>query len=74
MRLVAFSEKPLCLIDVLTATMRADGVSPGLDCIISILCSSEYGMRVKSSNFSSYHSDMGSPPIDLFATSLNYKL
>jgi len=31
MRLVAFSEKPLCLIDVLTATMRADGVSPGLD-------------------------------------------
>jgi hypothetical protein len=29
--LVAFSEKPLCLIDVLTATMRADGVSPGLD-------------------------------------------
>ena len=43
-------------------------------CIISILCSSEYGMRVTSSNFSSYHSDMGSPPIDLFATSLNYKL
>jgi hypothetical protein len=31
MRLVAFSEKPLCLIKVLTATMRADGVSPGLD-------------------------------------------
>jgi hypothetical protein len=31
MRLVAFSEKPLCLIDVLTATMCADGVSPGLD-------------------------------------------
>jgi hypothetical protein len=31
-------------------------------------------MRVTSSNFSSYHSDMGSPPIDLFATSLNYKL
>jgi hypothetical protein len=31
MRLVAFSEKPLCLIDVLTAIMRADGVSPGLD-------------------------------------------
>jgi hypothetical protein len=31
MRLVAFSEKPLCLIDVLTATMRADGVSSGLD-------------------------------------------
>jgi hypothetical protein len=30
MRLVAFSEKPLCLIKVLTATMRADGVSPGL--------------------------------------------
>jgi hypothetical protein len=29
--LVAFSEKPLCLIDVLTATMRADGVSPSLD-------------------------------------------
>ena len=43
-------------------------------CIISILCSSEYGMRVTSSNLSSYHSDMGSPPIDLFATSLNYKL
>jgi hypothetical protein len=31
MRLVAFSEKPLCLIDVLTATVRADGVSPSLD-------------------------------------------
>ena len=31
MHLVAFSEKPLCLIDVLTATMHADGVSPGLD-------------------------------------------
>jgi hypothetical protein len=31
MRLVAFSEKPFFLIDVLTATMRADGVSPGLD-------------------------------------------
>jgi hypothetical protein len=31
MHLVAFSEKPLCLIDVLTATMRADGVSPDLD-------------------------------------------
>jgi hypothetical protein len=31
MCLVAFSEKPLCLIDVLTATMRADGVFPGLD-------------------------------------------
>jgi hypothetical protein len=31
MLLVAFSEKPLYLIDVLTATMRADGVSPSLD-------------------------------------------
>jgi hypothetical protein len=31
MHLVAFSEKPLCLIDVLTATMRADRVSPDLD-------------------------------------------
>jgi hypothetical protein len=31
MHMVAFSEKPLCLIDVLTATMCADGVSPGLD-------------------------------------------
>ena len=31
-------------------------------CIISIPCSSEYGMGVTSSNFSSYHSDMGSPP------------
>jgi hypothetical protein len=30
MHLVAFSEKPLCLTDVLTATMRADGVSTGL--------------------------------------------
>jgi hypothetical protein len=30
MRLVAFSEKPLYLIDVLTAAMRADGVYPGL--------------------------------------------
>ena len=30
MRLVAFSEKSLCLTDVLTATMRADGVSTGL--------------------------------------------
>jgi hypothetical protein len=99
-------EKPLCLIDVLTATMRADGVSPDLfagfahdnsrrsgnkdclgqagairmvlqpsslilckilwrrrnGCIISIPCSSEYGMGVTSSNFSSNHSDMGSPP------------
>ena len=26
MRLVAFAEKPLCLIDVLIATMRAGGV------------------------------------------------
>ena len=31
-------------------------------CIISIPCSSEYGMGVTCSNFSSYHSDMGSPP------------
>ena len=31
-------------------------------CIISIPCSSEYGMGVTSSNFSSNHSDMGSPP------------
>jgi hypothetical protein len=31
MHLVAFSEKPLCLIDVLTATMRADRVCPNLD-------------------------------------------
>jgi hypothetical protein len=31
MRLVAFSEEPFCLIDVLRATMRADGVSPDLD-------------------------------------------
>ena len=31
-------------------------------------------MGVTSSNFTSYHSDMGSPLIDLFATSLNYKL
>ena len=31
-------------------------------CIISIPCSSEYGMRVTSSNFSSNHSDIGSPP------------
>jgi hypothetical protein len=45
--LVAFSEKSLCLIDVLTATMRADGVSPGI---------------------------WNRPLIDLFATSLNYKL
>jgi hypothetical protein len=31
-------------------------------CIISIPCSSEYEMGVTSSHFSSYHSDMGSPP------------
>ena len=31
-------------------------------CIISIPCSSEYGMGVTSSNVSSNHSDMGSPP------------
>ena len=31
MRLVAFSQKPLCLIDVVKAIMRTDGVSPGLD-------------------------------------------
>ena len=31
-------------------------------CIISIPCSSEYGMGVTSSNFSSNNSDMGSPP------------
>jgi hypothetical protein len=31
-------------------------------CIISIPCSSEYGMGVTSSNFSSNHSNMGSPP------------
>ena len=43
-------------------------------CVIAIPCSSEYGMGVTSSNFSSNHSDMGSPLIDLFATSLNYKL
>jgi hypothetical protein len=43
-------------------------------CVMAILCSSEYGMGVTSSNFSSNHSDMGSPLIDLFATSLNYKL
>ena len=31
-------------------------------CIISIPCSSKYGIGVTSSNFSSNHSDMGSPP------------
>ena len=31
-------------------------------CIISIPCSSENGMGVTSSNLSSSHSDMGSPP------------
>jgi hypothetical protein len=31
-------------------------------CVISIPCSSEYGMGVSSSNFSSNHSDLGSPP------------
>ena len=31
MRLVAFSEKPLCLTYALTATTCADGVSPALD-------------------------------------------
>jgi hypothetical protein len=32
------------------------------ECIISIPCSSEYELGVTSSHFSSYHSDMGSPP------------
>jgi hypothetical protein len=46
-------------VDSETYPRQSESIS---GCIISIPCSSEYGMGVTSSNFSSNHSDMGSPP------------
>ena len=46
-------------VDSETYTRQSESIT---GCIISIPCSSEYGMGVTTSNLSSKHSDMGAPP------------